>query len=161
MRAGRWRLGGRSARRCRTNRADPGRLRAVLRPARGCEKARRGVDGRLAGLGSPTKRHEIGAQSSSRASAGPVHRGDGWRRSEGRGFGRLRAGGPCARRPISGRLTRTRQPGSRRPTFAAGRSADRGRATVTGHTRSTERETALHAPAAVLERLTKKLASWG
>ena len=132
-----------------------GRLRAVSRPARGCEKARRGVDGRLAGLGSATRRHAIGAQPSSRATAGPVRRGDGWRRSEGRGFGRLRAGGPRARRPITGRLTRTRQPGSRRPTFAAGRSADRGRAP------RTERESGLHAPAAVLERLTKKLASEG
>ena len=35
-------------------------------------------DGRLAGLGSATRRHEIGAQSSSGAAAGPVRRGDGW-----------------------------------------------------------------------------------
>ena len=70
-----------------------------------------------------------GTRSSSRAPAGPVHRGDGWRRSEGRVFGRLRAGGPHARCPITARLTRTRQPGSRRPTFAAGRSADRVRTT--------------------------------
>ena len=54
-------------------------------------------------------------------------------------------------RPTTGQLTRTRQPGSRRPTFAAGRSADRGRAP------RTERESGLHAPAEVLERLTKKL----
>ena len=142
-------------RRCRTNRADPG-VYGRCRGRRGVgEGGLRGVDGRLAGLGSTTRRHAIGAPPSSRATAGPVRRDDGWRRSEGRVFGRLRARGARARRPITGRLTRTRQPGSRRPTLAAGRSADRGRAP------RTERERGLHAPAAVLERLTKKLGSWG
>ena len=131
-----------------------GRLRAVSRPTQGRKKAAGGV--------LTVDWRGSAAQPGGRRSARSPHRDGGagapWRRLEterGAGLGRLRAGGPRARRPITGRLTRTRQSGSRRPTFAAGRSADRWRAP------RTERESGLHAPAAVLERLTKKLGSEG
>ena len=85
------------------SRASTGRVEA---DAGAQEGGRRGVDGRLAGLGSRNQAARDRRAASSKATAGPVRRGDGWRRSEGRGFGRLRAGGPRARRPITGHVNR-------------------------------------------------------